>query len=97
MKYEKLINIKLGRQFKESDIILEKLHNIDKLKGEKRDLLNMFMFAFSDANKIDELVEKDTEEIKREINRLKNSHVNNFVTELYYYLWYAKAIITKKG
>ncbi len=94
MIYENAIKRKLGNQFNNSDIVFKKFYEIDNLDWEKRNLLNMYLFSFMDAEKIDELAKKDINEIKNKLKR-KSSGINHFITMLRYFIWYSKVLATR--
>ena len=93
--YERLIKRKLGNQFKHSDKLLEKMFDYDQLPKDKRNLINMYFFAFMDTDKIDEIKDKEISVIKEELFR-KSRHVNSFITVLQYLIWYTKVLATRR-
>jgi len=93
--YEDLIKTKLGKQFKQSNKILEKMYDYDKLPKKKKNLINMYLFAFMDIDKIEELKSKDIDTIKSELLS-KSRHVNSFITMFQYFIWYAKVLTTRR-
>jgi digeranylgeranylglycerophospholipid reductase len=95
-KYEEKIKKKLGRQFKDSDRLLEKLLEVDKYEYEKKNLLSMYMFAFLNGDIIDELSHKSIDMIKNELFN-KSREVNSFVTMLKFIMWYTKILATRRN
>jgi len=93
--YEKLIKRKLGNQFRHSDKLLENVYNYDHLPKKKKNLINMYFFAFGDIEKIESLKDKDTNVIKEELFR-KSHNVNSFITMLQYLIWYTKVLATRR-
>jgi len=93
INYENYIKRKLGNQFKKSDKIFEKFYQIDQFE-EKKNLLNMYLFAFTDTKKIEGLVHKDNNKIIEELFR-KSSGINRFITMLRYFIWYSKILTTR--
>jgi len=86
---------KIGNQFKKSDEIFEKIYELDQIKGSKKELLYMYLYIFADVNKVDKLINKNTEHIRRELLR-KGSSVNRFITMLRYFAWYSKVLTTRR-
>jgi digeranylgeranylglycerophospholipid reductase len=95
LNYEQLIKNKIGKQFKKSDEILDKIYKLDQIKGVKKELLYMYLHIFQDVNKLDELINKNTEYIRKELFRKCNS-VNRFITMLRYFVWYSKVLSTRR-
>jgi len=95
LNYEQLIKKKIGNQFKKSDEIFEKIYELDQIKGSKKELLYMYLYIFADVNKVDKLINKNTEHIRRELLR-KGSSVNRFITMLRYFAWYSKVLTTRR-
>ena len=93
--YEENIKKKLGRQFRDSDKLLEKLFKIDKYQPDKKYLLSMYMFAFLNGDIIDDLSQKSIDEIKKELFN-KSRKVNGFITMLQYFIWYIKILTTRR-
>lgn len=95
--YEGLVRGKLGTLFEESDEMLDKMFYIDReFEGEKRDLLNLYLFSFLDPDGVDELVDEDPKGIKEGISN-RDSWLNGFVDDLVYYAWRSKASITGRA
>jgi digeranylgeranylglycerophospholipid reductase len=92
--YENLIKRKLGNLFSRSDKILEKIYEYDKLPKDKRNLINMYFFAFTNIEKTDDLKDKDIDYIKEELFR-KSSGINRLITMLRYFIWYSKVLTTR--
>ena len=93
INYENHIERKLGNQFKKSEQIFKTFFEIDELE-DKRDLLNMHLFAFTNTKKIEVLLDKDIQEIKDELQR-KSGSINRFITMLRYFIWYSKVLTTR--
>jgi digeranylgeranylglycerophospholipid reductase len=93
--YEKLIKRKLGNQFTQSDEILKKWYDLNRISKEKRYLLNLYLFAFMDVDGTDKLSDKNIIDIREEILR-KSRHVNGFISMLQYFIWYAKVLTTHR-
>lgn len=94
-KYEKTVTKKFENQFEQSREILKKMYDMDQIDKSKRDLIMMYLFAFMESNKIDQLIEKNVEEIK-EILIQKSRHVNSFITMFLYFVWYLKVLTTRR-
>jgi digeranylgeranylglycerophospholipid reductase len=93
ISYKNSIEKKLGNQFKKSEDIFTKFYEIDKFE-DKKDLLNLYLFAFLNTEEIDELLDKDITSIKNELIR-KSSSINRFITMLRYFIWYSKILATR--
>ncbi len=93
--YEQSIKKKLGKQFRESDKLLEELLKIKNYPKDKKHLISVYMFAFMDIKNIGNLATKDVSQIKNELFR-KSCQVNGFITMLKYFIWYAKILTTRR-
>ena len=71
------------------------MFDYDQLKKDKRNLINMYFFAFMDTDKIDEIKDKEINVIEEELFR-KSRHVNSFITVLQYLIWYTKILATRR-
>lgn len=96
INYEEKIKKKLGKQFEDSNRLLEKLLEVDKYRSDKKHLLSMYMFAFLDADIINDLSHKSIEMIKKELFD-KSREVNSFVTMLKFFVWYTKILATRRN
>jgi len=95
-RYEIKIKKKLGRQFEDSNRLLEKLFEVDKYEYDKKNLISMYMFAFLDGDIIDDLSNKSIETIKKELFS-KSREVNSFITMLKFIMWYTKILATRRN
>jgi len=93
--YEQSIKKKLGKQFRESDKLLNELLKIENYPKDKKHLISMYMFAFMDIKNMANLPKLDVSQIKNELFR-KSRQVNGFITMLQYYIWYAKILATRR-